>query len=198
MSFSRPTPIVLIVVVLLVSLGLQGLASPPPPAAAPGPVAVVDLFRILEKAKPFDEDREEIRRWIDDQKRTNLTVKKDAISTKEAELELFDAGSAEGRKLRNQIDFAKLAFQQEFEYLEELRRARIQSAQKDAYRRAREVIQQVAKSRGVSVVLQLRPHELSGRDEAELSAEMFVRDVLWHDGSLDITGDVIRILDASR
>lgn len=190
-------PVAFLIVAVITVFGLRAVADPTP-ARAPGPVVVVDLFRVLEEAQPFVAERESIRRWIDEQKRTNLTVKKDEIAAKEAELEMFQAGTEPYRKRRNEAEFAKLVFQQEFEHLEEIRLQRILTAQRAAYRKAREAIGEVAARHGARAALQLRSHELTGRDEQQLASEMFVRDVLWHDGSLDITTDVIRILDAPR
>lgn len=190
-------PAAVLVLGALLVLGLRASGGSTS-ARAPGPVLVVDLLRVLEEAKPFADRREAIRSWIEEQKRTNLGVKKEAIAGKEAELELYEAGSDPHRKLNNEIEFAKLAWQQEFEHLESIRVRRILDAQREAYARAREAVGEVAARRGADAVLQLRPHDLQGRDEQEVSSEIFLRDVLWHDASLDITSEVIRILDAPR
>ncbi|MFG0318578.1 MAG: hypothetical protein ACF8XB_14985 [Planctomycetota bacterium JB042] len=186
-----------IAVAALASLGIQASGRPAAPLAS-GPIVVVDLARVLQDARPFVDEREGIRRWIEEQKRTNLGVKNDAIEAKEAELELYEPGSEPYRKLRNEIEFAKLGFQQEFQFLESVRVRRIVEAQRRAYDRAREAIGEVASRHGARAALQLRPHELAAQDEKGVSSEIFLRDVLWHDASLDITPEVIRILDAPR
>ncbi len=197
MTVSLRLSAALIAVAALALLGFRASGEPAAPPAA-GPVVVVDLARVLQDARPFVDEREEIRRWIEEQKRSNLGVKSDAIEAKEAELELYEPGSEPHRKLRNEIEFAKLGFQQEFQFLETLRVRRIVEAQRRAYARARRAIGEVASRHGARAAFQLRPHELAGQDEQAISSEIFLRDVLWHDASLDITSEVIRILDAPR
>jgi len=161
-------------------------------------VAVVDLFRVLAEAKPFVAEQDEIRRWIEAEKRTNLDVKKGEIAAKEAELEVFDRASPEYRKLANQLDFDKLGFEHEFQRLERERVRRITDSQRRAFAEATRVVADYAKSQGVTLVLQLRTGELRGEAQSELTSEMYLRDVLYHDASLDITSAVLRILDAKR
>lgn len=181
-----------------VALLLAAVLAPRPSDPGGPAIAVCDLTRVLEEGKPFVEARERIRKWIDEQKRTNLEVRRDALKKREAELDLFEPGSEEHRRLEEQLAHERLSFEQELQRLERERTARVIGAQRDAWRLAREAIAKAAGERGVRLVLHRRPAELGGETEEQVSAEIWSRDVLWHDPSLDITGDVLRILDASR
>ncbi len=161
-------------------------------------VAVCDLGRVLEEGKPFVEERARIAAWIDEQKRTNLEVRRDALEKHEAELDLYEPGSEERRRREDELAHERLSFEQELARLDRERRARITAAQRAAWEKARSAIAEAAAARGVRLVLQLRPRELEGETEERLSAEIWSRDVLWHDPSLDITPDVLRILGASH
>ena len=63
---------------------------------------------------------------------------------------------------------------------------------RDAFKAA---IRQVATERGIDVVLQLRDEEPAGTRPDQLSSEIFLTDVLHCDPSLDITADVLKILN---
>ncbi len=166
-----------------------------PPAAAPTSVAVVDLFRVLRDAKPFLRDSEAIRAWIDSERRTNLQVKQDAIAAKESDLELLDENSPEARKKKHEIEFDRLALQHELEYLDSERVRRITDAQRHAYAEVRRASAAAAEARGLDLVLQRRSAELAGQNQSELNSEIFLRDILYHAPRLDITDDVIKILE---
>ncbi len=182
---------------LLATTFRAGAEPQAPPPAGPG-IGVVDLSRVMLEAQPFAAAQDGIREWIEAEKRTNLDVKKGEITAKEAQLEMFARDSEEYRKLKNEIEFAKLRFEHEYERLEVERMRRITVGQRQAFDEASAAIAEYAKSRGLVLVLQQRTGKLRGELDTDLTAEMYLRDILYSDALLDITGAVIRILDAKR
>ncbi|MFH0944175.1 MAG: OmpH family outer membrane protein [Planctomycetota bacterium] len=188
--------LVLLVAAMLPEVRL--LARPAPQAGAMGTVAVVDLFRVLSEAKPFAREQEAIRRWIDTEKRTNLEVKKSEIEAREADLELLEGDPVQHRALLLEQNIAKVRFDHEYEYLEKERLRRITRGQRAAFDGARKAISEYATSHGISLVVQSREGPLEGLNQGELTSEMYLRDVLYAEASLDITDSVITILNTSR
>lgn len=174
------------------------LARPAPQAGATGTVAVVDLFRVLSEARPFTKEQEAIRRWIETEKRTNLEIKKGEIEAREADLELFEGDPEKHRALLLQQDIAKLQFDHEYEYLEKERLRRITRGQRSAFDEARKAIAEYARSHDIGLVIQSRKGPLEGLNQGELTSEIYLRDVLYAEASLDITDGVITILNTGR
>jgi len=193
---------VLLIAALMPGLGLFARPGPPAAPAAPdGPgtrVGMVDLFRVLKEARPFIEDQEAIRSWIDKEQRTNLGVKKSEIEALDAELEMLEGESEQRRNLLLKRDLAKLRFDHEFEHLEQERGQRISESQKRAFAEVRQAVAEAAKADGIELVLQFRSGPLSGLNRSEITSEMYLRNVLYSEASLDITNSVITILDAKR
>jgi Skp family chaperone for outer membrane proteins len=157
-------------------------------------VAVVDLFRVLAEAKPFRAADEEIRGWIEAEK-ARLQAASDEIARKESELEMFEVGSQEHVKRRNELELMRLQFKQRLEERDAERTRRIVENQKRSYAQASAAIEGVARQRGATLVLQLRAGDPEGKDPAEMTSEVWLRPVLYSDAALDITADVLRILD---
>ena len=188
-------------VILLTATLMPGLdltARPEPPRAQASRIAVVDLFRILKEARPFAEAQDAVRSWIEKEQRTNLGVKKSEIESLEAELEMFEGDSDQRRSLVLNHGLAKLRFEHELEHLESERARRITESQKQAFAETKQAVAEYAKAQGIDLVLQFRTGPLAGLNRGELTSEMYLRNVLYSDAPLDITGSVITILDARR
>lgn len=189
--------LLLLLVVALWSL-FQDRADPAPGQGLPKTVAVVDLFRVLSEAKPYVADQEKLAGWIEVQRRTNLEVKKGEVDAKQAELELLSGDSPERRRLMLELDQAKLLFDHEYGNLERERMKRITSLQKAAFADASRIISDYARNHGIDLVLQKRSTPVEGANQRELTSQIYLRDVLFADASLDITDRVITILNARR
>lgn len=188
--------VILLTSALLPGLGLSARTESGPSENAK--IAVVDLFRILKEARPFVESQAAIRLWIEKEQRTNLGLKKSEIEAVEAELEMFEGDSEQRRAMILNRNLAKLRFDHEFEHLEQQRGQRITASQKQAFAEIKRAVAEVAKARGIGLVLQFREGPLVGLNRGELTSEMYLRNVLYSDAPLDITESVITILHARR
>lgn len=157
-------------------------------------VAVVDLHRVLTTAKRFEGGDASIRAWMNEQKAL-LAKKQDALKAKQAELELFSKGSVE--RARIELEIAKLTLDLDYEVAaaDGMREDRVVEHQRECFEIATRAIQEVAKLEGIDLVLQLRTGPLTSMTQRELSSEIFLREVLAADGSLDITSLVLSIID---
>jgi Skp family chaperone for outer membrane proteins len=162
--------------------------------ARPTAVGLVDLQHVMTVAKPFAAGDEEIRKWID-ARREEIRAARDGLEGKRAGLEAFTRSSAERAKL--ELEIAKESLELEFavSQADRDRERRILEHQRKAFEAASEAIAAVARERGLDVVLQLRSGELRATTQAELSSEIYLRHVMSFDAGLDITSDVISILN---
>lgn len=191
----RPSPTLLVSLCALpvawfLWSGLSVLdASPDAPK-----IAVVDLFRVLKEASPFVKSEEELRVWINGEKQA-LQKLSDEVEQKQKELMLFNPNSAEYIARRNDAEIMQLQFKHVFETRERERMARIIQNQRRSFADARRAVAEASSNRGVDLVLQLRDGDPTGDDPQEVTSEIYLRDVLYHDQALDITSDVLKILN---
>jgi Skp family chaperone for outer membrane proteins len=157
-------------------------------------VAVVDLHRVLTTAKRFEAGDASIRAWMTEQKAA-LGKKQDALKAKKAELELFSKGSPERARVELEIAKATLDLDYEVAAADSAREDRVVEHQRECFDAATRAIQEVAKLEGIELVLQLRTGPLTSVNQRELSSEIFLREVLAADGSLDITSRVLSMID---
>lgn len=157
-------------------------------------VAVVDLHRVLTTAKSFEAGDAAIRAWMNDRK-ADLSRKQDGLKAKQAELELFSKGSAE--RARVELEVAKMTLDLDFELAaaDSAREDKVVEHQRECFEAATRAIQEVAKIEAIDLVLQLRTGPLASVNQRELSSEIFLREVLAADASLDITANVLSIVD---
>jgi Skp family chaperone for outer membrane proteins len=157
-------------------------------------VAVVDLHLVLNSSKKFDEGDRAIRAWMDQQKAA-LRKRQETLSARKSELELFEKGSTE--RVKAELEVAKLALDLDYEIAaaDREREDRVVAHQRDAFDAATRAIQQVARERNFDLVLQLRSGALISKTQNELSSEIFLRDVVAVEDGLDITTEVLSVLD---
>ena len=155
---------------------------------------VVDLVRILSEAKPFQREEGEIRDWIAKEKEQLKELSLD-VERRQRELDALALGDESRVRLARELDELKLRFRHQVEDRERERAQRIVGGQKRWFAAARRAVAEVARTRDVDVVLQLRHADPNGSQPEELSSEIFLTDVLYCDPSLDITPDVLKILN---
>lgn len=178
----------------LMAIGVASFAAVDDPRSEAPRVAVVDLFQVLREAEPFRKSEVEIRAWIDEQKAALEAMKKD-VDLLEAEVGSMSEDSPGYHERQAELEMRKLQFRQMFDARERERLRRIREDQRRSFEDARRAIAEVATARGIDLVLQRRSGEPDGADPAELTSEIYLRDVLYCDESLDITRDVLSILN---
>ncbi len=157
-------------------------------------VAVVDVVLVLSTAKPFVAADTALRAWIDDVKRV-FKARDEELKKAAADLEVFSPDSEEFKSKSRELDRKRLEFQQDFEEKDRERLRRITDSQKAAWDQASAAIAEYAKAQGIEVVLQLRKGDFAGKTQEQVSAEMYLRDVLYADPALDITSTILSILN---
>jgi Skp family chaperone for outer membrane proteins len=157
-------------------------------------VAVVDLHEVLTTAKPFQESDKTIRDWIARQK-ADLKKQQEALDAKTSELELYSKGSKQRAELELTLKKATLDLDYQVAAADTERDERIVEHQRTAFDKANAAIQKVAAEKQIDVVLQLRRGPLLAQTQTELSSEIFLRDVMFAGPALDITPDVLSILN---
>lgn len=186
------TPLLLLLACTLGAVAVHGAARSAAPRG-PARVAVVDLFEVLTKAKPFVQAEQELKAWIEQGKR-ELQALKDDIDKRTGELELFDPEAEDFRRRANDLDLKKLELQHKVDDLERERTRRILDNQRASFERVTKAIAEIATKQAIDLVLQTRSAALSGQKPGEVTSEMYLRDVLYRDAALDITSDVTTII----
>jgi len=179
-----------------VILGGSGLLAGPPaaPRAAATSVGVCDVVEVFanyQRAKDLEEQMNERKKAFDAE--SNKRVK--SIEALQIQLEGLATGSEEHNRLLQQIqrqtvERAVWSRMQEQSLMRDHLRL-----MKEVFAEVRKAVGEVAKDKGVDVVLQLEPNELTARTAAELVAQVDRRKVLYSADSINLTREVLRKLD---
>lgn len=182
----------LLVPLLITLCSLLGARTSAPPAAVS--VAVVDLMKVLSDARPFVAEEQVIRAWIEGEKK-NLAGLSAEIEKQQSELAGLASDSPERVRRSRDLDELKLRFRHQVDDRERERARRIMEGQKRWFAETRRAVAQVANARGIHIVLQLRDGLPPDSRPEELNSEIFLTDVLYCDATLDITPEVLKILN---
>ncbi len=164
------------------------------PNGAPLRVGVVDLLRVLKEPKAIQAIDEQLRGWID-REQAPLKAMQNELKEIEARIELLDANGPDARTAKRDLEHKSVEFKYAFNAADAERQTRIKAARKLGFEIAQKAIGDVAKSLGLHLVLQARGGDLDGETESAVSAEIYLRTVLYADGALDITSDVLSVLN---
>lgn len=175
----------------LAALGAGALVQP---TGAPLRVGVVDLFRVLKEPKAIQSIDEQLKAWIDHEQKP-LKAKQDELKELEAKLELLEQSSAEAAAAKRDLEHKSIEFKYAFNAADVERLARLKAARLLGFELAQRAIADVAKQQGLHLVLQARGGELQGESEAAVSTEIYLRTVLYAEATLDITSDVLSVLN---
>jgi Skp family chaperone for outer membrane proteins len=175
----------------LAALGAGALVQP---SGAALRVGVVDLFRVLKEPKAIHTIDEQLKAWID-KEQAPLNAKHDELEDLEAKVELLAQNTPEALAARRELEHKRVEFKYAFNAADAERQTRIKAARKLGFEIAQKAIGDVAKSLGLHLVLQARGGDLDGETESAVSAEIYLRTVLYADGALDITSDVLSVLN---
>lgn len=175
----------------LAALGAGALLQP---SGAPLRVGVVDLLRVLKEPKAIQTIDEQLRSWID-KEQAPLKAMQEQLKELEAKIELMDGASAEARTMKRDLEHKSVEFKYAFNAADAERQERIKAARKLGFEVAQRAIADVARSKGLHLIVQARGGDIDGETESAVSAEIYLRTVLYADAALDITPDVLSVLN---
>jgi Skp family chaperone for outer membrane proteins len=189
-----------LIALLVVIVGKLTLFCAPDQPITGMKIGVVNLHEVLNKAKKrtvyeeqikqFDEsERKEIRK-LEDKIRDHQKQLND-IKTQESELWSAIAG---------QMEILKLQHEQMSRSLNQKGSKKYNSCMADLYNEVRDAVDKYAKDKGFTLILKTEdPRIDSNESRAEtISINMNVRPVLYFDKTLDVTADVIKLLNGEK
>ena len=165
------------------------------PAAATrarvGVCDVVEVFNNYQRAKDLTAKLNERRQAIkaESQKRSK------AIDALRLELENYKKGSKKYEDTLNEIQRLSIEADAYLKYQDALALREHRKLTKDMYNEIKAMIARVARQRGVVLVLQREPDEITTENTAELLRQIYSRKVLYADDSLDLTETVLLALN---
>lgn len=158
-------------------------------------VGVVDLSRVLEEHQQFQTLREQMRSRVQGKETQLQSMMNEAKQLRDIQKDL-DPNSADYRN--NESKLTQLVAQIET-FRQQTRRDLINeeaTLYHDVYIQIRKVVEWVAQKRGIQLVLRVSNDPISP-DNPEEVIKAVNRRVLYHDASLDLTGDVLSVLNRS-
>jgi Skp family chaperone for outer membrane proteins len=191
--------------ILLFSLAVMGLRPPLSPAQSPGgapepvpapaaQVGVVDVVRVFDECDQI-RDLNQILKEANEAYQKEAEVRKKVLAQRETELAAFAPDSPDYPPRRR--EFTRMSI----EYNVWLQQSRAELARdhfnwtRVVYEECCKVVSEVARERGMTLVLQKRdfkPDLFSEDDVDRIRQVIHGRNVVWFDASLDITDAVIK------
>lgn len=174
----------------LILLGFFSCVLAAQPAVKAG---VVDMLRVLNE-HPETKGRVE---KVDADSKATLEKLKEAFTNVrklEEELDLLKEGTPEHLEKLRQISQLKATFELDQKTLVTRANLEMVDIMKDIYAKCVEKVAEVAKARGLNMVLMTTSSKVGGRTRAETMNDIASRPVVWSDPALDITAEVIAAL----
>ena len=184
----------LAIIALLAGALLLTRTSAQTAAPAPTRIAIcdlVDVFNNYQRAKDLTAKLNERRLAI----KAEGKKRSDAIDALRQELDSYKQGTKKYKETVHQIQWQSLQAQGWLKYQDALALEEHRDLTKEMYKEIREMIAQLAKQRGISVVLQREPGEIETDDTTQLLRQIYNQKVLYSAEELDITEAVLLSLN---
>ncbi len=189
----------LCVAVPLVVLAELAREAGPVHAAPPANACVgfVDVDEVMKKYSKTKELQTKIKGDRDAALKA-LEEKSQKLASSKEELELLTRGTTAHQKLDKQIRIDAFTIKLEEEMIQRESDEKVWRAYRDIYRDITSAVEDIAKKRGLSAVLMRSSPEIEGKSEPEIIQKILLRQVLWSDESLDVTKDLLLVLNGQK
>jgi Skp family chaperone for outer membrane proteins len=153
-------------------------------------IGFVDMELIIEqhpetKAKA-DELQQRLKTRIDE-----LRQQAESVRAMETDLDLLTEGSPEYRERLREIRRRKASIDLDQKILRVEMNLQLVDALKKIYEQSKQVVAEVARERGFTIVAMYSSGPVNGRNRNELITDIVTRPFIYHDQALDITQDVL-------
>jgi len=163
-------------------------------AARPTTVAVCNLTRVFADYKwatQLNNELNERRNKI----KNEITSRRNAIDKLTEQLKGYAPGSEQFNVKKQERDRQVI----ELEVWRQIQeRSLLQShlrLTKEMFSKISEAVKTVAQKKGIDLVLQLEPRDIQAQSSQEMIAQLLNRKTLYQSDALDITGDVLRLIN---
>ncbi len=192
-ALSAAAPLALLALALGASLGIRAGAQSA--GASPGPVAVVDLERVINNLDERVARENELKDFIA-QRQAVIDQKQQKLKQLQDELNLLPEDAQARQSKAEEVVRARIDFESEQRILEQLLQVKRGEIFKVLFEHVLDAVQRMAQARGYRLVLSNDANATlqSGTDQ-QLQIQMVSRRVLFADSSLDISDDVVQMLN---
>ncbi len=189
------TAIVAVAIFVTVSFawraGAQNGVQPPPPSR----IAAIDIPRLigaLDERAPREQQLQSFINDLNDQ----LTARGDEFETATADMQLLVAGTPERRRKAEEVARMRVDLEVQGRWSEQLIDRRRAEVFADLFEKVRDSATKIAQQRGYDLVISSDFEGDIPRDqEAQIRSVMSARRVLYVSPDLDITDDVVRLMN---
>jgi len=176
-------------------LGLLGAASSQDDSAPTAPIAFVDLNQALNGCEKVRARKEDLKRSYAPQFEEFKRIKDD-LERRQRELEALDPSTRAYHEARRDLAASALKFEEDQKYFLRETEREGDRILLDTYRDIRTAIAEIAKSRGLAAVLSVDEEGgAQGEEPAQSLQRIRRRSVHFYDSSLDLTAEVVRLLN---
>jgi Skp family chaperone for outer membrane proteins len=175
-----------------VAAGGASAARPAPEPFVPGFVDVGVAMRGSDALREMDARLRADR----DAGLSSLAERAKRLEARKSELDLLTIGTSAWRTLAREIRIEEFAIETDRQDLARDVDERARRAHASVYRGLNEAARAVAEKRGFSAVLDASQAASPGAGAADSPERPLFRLVLWHDGSRDVTRDVVEEMNA--
>jgi Skp family chaperone for outer membrane proteins len=176
-------------ITLFLALPLLAWALP-----AQATIGCVDVERCLSEYNKAKEQRKQLKDEIDEKVR-GLAEERRKIEALKDTVDLYIEGSKEWLDLMKKIELGMATIKLESRAFEIQYAQRLAEIITKLYEDVRREIKNVAEAKGMKMVLMYVSSMPKGRTETDVTNNIMVRPVLYHDPSADITTEVVNRLN---
>lgn len=190
----RTSHVLLLCLAVLAGAGLLCLSrtdAQVAPSTGPSKVAVCNIVDVFKEYQRAQDETETLNK-----KRDAFAAERDKRQKKlealQVELDGFKPGSEAHEDALQRMQKQMLEFRVWEQFQQNLILRNHRRLTEEMYGQIKDAIEQVAKQRGIDVVVQLEAGELQARNVEELIAQIDRRKVLYHNPGIDITEIVLQ------
>ena len=157
-------------------------------------IAYVDMSRLVSEHRLSRDEQQTIKTWYDTGKKL-LEEKQKQYRDHVAELDQFTEGSDQYRDKAKQLKIEKFVLEGEFDSLNDDFKRRVAKSIADSHGRVVEACRTYLATHDLDAVLQYASSPVGGSTSSEVIPEIVVRTVVAYRKTLDVTDDILKILD---
>lgn len=196
-NWKRLTGLILVVGIVLTVGKIMMLCSAPEQQPGSLKIGIVNINEVFTKFKKRDALIDQLKKSQDEE---NANVKKIEDKIKNLQKQLEEFKTPEGdlwNAIAGEIDVLRLQREQSIKLITKRLTKKQNDYMAQLYNDIRNVVNKYAKEKGFTIVLKTEPQYIQLEEDQQENATMgmYTRSVLYHDKTMDITPDIIKILN---
>ena len=158
-------------------------------------VVYVDMSRLVSEHRQSREEQQTIKTWYDTSKKL-LEEKQKQYQDHVSELDQFAEGSEQFMAKAGELKVEKYRLENEFSALGDQFKRKVAKSIADSHGRVVEACRTYLQANDLDAVLPYASTPVGGNSSSEVIPEIVVRTVVAHRKTLDVSDDILKILDS--